>query len=144
LKEGEVPMKKYIYIGVGGFLGAISRYLVKGIELFQYQGAIPYNTLLINVSGSIVLALLLTISFEIWEMDENMRLGLATGFLGAFTTFSTMCKETAQLIKTGDIFSALAYISLSTILGLAGVYLGVILARKVIAKIVRRKNTNAT
>lgn len=133
-------MKKYIYIGIGGFLGAVSRYLIKNIHIYHYKELIPLNTLIINVTGSFILALILTLALEIWEMDECIRLGIATGFLGAYTTFSTLCKETVTLLTNGYYFSAISYITISTVLGLVGVYFGVIVAREFIGKIAMRKN----
>lgn len=133
-------MKNYIYIGIGGFLGAISRVFIKNIHIYHYKELIPLNTLLINVSGSFILALLLTIAFEIWEMDESLRLGITTGFLGGYTTFSTLCKEIVGLITKGDYFSAITYITISTVLGFLGVYLGIVVAREVIGKIIKDKN----
>lgn len=133
-------MKNYFYIGIGGFLGAISRVYIKNIHIYHYRELIPLNTLIINVSGSLVLALVLTVAFEIWEMDESIRLGISTGFLGGYTTFSTLCKESAALINNGDYFSATTYITMSTVLGLVGAYIGMIVAREVISKIVN-KNT---
>lgn len=134
-------MKKYIYIGIGGFFGAISRYAIKNIHIYHYNGVIPLNTLIINVSGSFVLALILTTAFEVLEMDESVRLGIGTGFLGAYTTFSTLCKETVGLITKGFYFSAISYIIMSTILGLVAAYFGVVLSRKFISKLVDGKET---
>ena len=133
-------MKNFIYIWIGGCLGAISRVCIKDIQIVHYNGLIPLNTLIINVTGSFVLALLLTIALEVWEMEESIRLGIATGFLGGYTTFSTMCKETVSLLSLGHYFSAGAYIALSTGLGLSAVYLGVIVAREVIGKLIMGKN----
>lgn len=133
-------MKKYILIAIGGMLGAILRYFIVNIHIFRHNGGIPINTLLINVSGSFLLALILTISFEIYEVDADLRLGIATGFLGAYTTFSTLCKETVNLIKQGNYYSSIAYIGLSIILGLTAAYFGVVVARKVVSKILHHKN----
>jgi fluoride exporter len=130
-------MRNYIFIGVGGFLGAICRVLIKNIHIYHYKELIPLNTLIINVTGSFILALFLTIAFEIWEIDESIRLGITTGFLGGYTTFSTLCKEAVSLLTKGDYFSAITYITMSAILGLAGVYMGVVVAREVIAKIIK-------
>ncbi len=123
-------MRKYIFIGAGGILGAILRYLIKGINIYPYHGNLPLNTFIINITGSFILALILTIAYEIYQFDTCLRLGIATGFLGAFTTFSTLCKETVNLIIQGDYFSAVVYVSTSTIIGLAAVYLGIALARQ--------------
>jgi len=133
-------MRKYIFIGIGGMLGAILRYVIKNIHIYHYKEVIPINTLLINISGCLLLALILTIAFEVFEFDADIRLGVATGFLGAYTTFSTLCKETVNLMNQGDYYSALSYIGFSTMLGLAAAYFGVILAREVISKFINKQN----
>lgn len=133
-------MRKYIFIGIGGFFGAIARYYIRSIPIVGYQGVIPLNTLAINISGSFLLALILTVSLEIWELDPDVRLGLTTGFLGAFTTFSTLCKETVTLLISGDYFSAVSYLTASTLLGLGAAYCGVMLAREGLRKLAKGKN----
>ncbi|PKM96490.1 MAG: fluoride efflux transporter CrcB [Firmicutes bacterium HGW-Firmicutes-1] len=133
-------MSKYFYIGIGGALGALLRFLIKGYDIISYRENIPLNTLIINISGSLLLALFLTIAFEIWEFDADLRMGITTGFLGAYTTFSSLCKETVGLINEGYYFSAISYITISTFLGLAFAYLGVILAREAVAKMLRKGN----
>jgi CrcB protein len=129
-------MRKYTLIALGGMLGAILRYVIRNIHIYHYKEIIPINTLLINVSGSFLLALILTIAFEIFEFDSDLRLGIATGFLGAYTTFSTLCKETVNLMQQGNYYSSISYIGFSTMLGLASAYFGVILAREVVSKLV--------
>jgi len=133
-------MKKYILIAIGGMIGAILRYFIKNIHIYNYKEAIPINTMLINVSGSFLIALILTISYEIYEFDADLRLGIATGLLGAYTTFSTLCKETVNFTVQGDYYSAISYIGFSTIFGLAAVYFGVILAREVVSKYVHHND----
>lgn len=134
-------MRKYIYIGCGGFTGAILRYLIEQIRLQNYHENIPLNTLFINVSGAFLLAFILTIAFEVWEMDSDIRLGITTGFLGAYTTFSTLCKETVMLLRGGEYLSAISYITASAMLGLGASYLGVVLARKT-GSLKRKKQEN--
>jgi len=141
LKEVITFMRKYTFIAIGGMLGAILRYIIKGIHLYHYKEAIPINTLLINVSGSLFLALTLTIAFEVFEFDSDIRLGIATGFFGAYTTFSTLCKETVNLMKQGDYYSAISYVGFSIMLGLAAAYFGVVLAREVISKFKNKQST---
>ena len=132
-------MRKYKFIALGGMLGAILRYIIKSIHIYNYNGVIPINTLIINVSGAFLLALILIITFEVYEFDSDLRLGIATGFLGAYTTFSTLCKETVNLMKQGDYFSAIYYIGLSTIIGFVAAYFGVVIARKVVSKFVNNQ-----
>ena len=131
-------MRKYVFISIGGILGAISRYLIKGVHIYHYHENAPLNTLIINVTGSFILALVLTISFEVLKFDASIRLGIATGFLGAYTTFSTLCKETVGLLHEGDYFSAFSYITVSAMIGLAAAYFGIVLAREVVLKLVKK------
>lgn len=131
-------MRKYIFISIGGILGAISRYLIKGIQIYHYHENVPINTLLINISGSFIMALILTVAFEVWDFDTNIRLGITTGFLGAYTTFSTLSKETVELMKEGYYFSAISYIAVSTMAGIAAAYFGIVLAREVVSKLIKK------
>ncbi|MBU3180568.1 fluoride efflux transporter CrcB [Clostridium psychrophilum] len=127
-------MRKYIYIAIGGMLGAVLRYIIKNIHIINYKEIIPINTLFVNISGSLLLALTLTIAFEVFTFDADIRLGIATGFLGAFTTFSTLCKETVNLMRQGDYYSSISYIGFSVMLGLCASYFGVVIAREVIVR----------
>jgi len=124
-------MKKYVWIGCGGFLGAVLRYLIKGIQIYGYHEAVPLNTLFINVSGTFALALIMTLALEIFELDADIRLGVTTGFLGAYTTFSTLCKEVVGLMRNGAYFSAISYLTVSAVLGLGAAYFGTVLAREI-------------
>lgn len=126
-------MKRYVLIGLGGALGAVSRFLIKGMNL-GYHGKFPLNTLIINISGSLILAFILTVALEIWSFDEDVRLGIATGFIGAYTTFSTLCKETVLLAQQGFFFYAVLYVAVSTALGLLAAYLGMIVARRIVPR----------
>ncbi len=127
-------MKKYIYIAVGGMLGAMSRFGIENIQLWDLQNNFPVQTLLVNITGSFFLLMFLTTAFEVLAFDANIRLGISTGFLGAYTTFSTLCKETVSFIFTGEYLLAFLYILSSAILGLTAAYMGVIAARKIIGK----------
>lgn len=123
-------MKKYLLIGTGGALGAILRFMIKNINFYNYKEAIPLNTLIINLTGSFVLALVSTMALEGFKLDDDLKLAITTGFIGAYTTFSTMCKETVGLINHGLYFSAVSYIGFSAVFGLCFAYFGVIVARE--------------
>lgn len=138
-------MRKYLYIGCGSFVGAALRYLIKNIQVCGYQENIPINTLFINVLGSLIIAFISTVAYEVWAFDADLRLGLTTGLLGAFTTFSTLCKESVGLLQSGYYFSAILYMTVSVVLGLSAVYFGVVAARKIGAAVdKRRKNSSSS
>ncbi len=129
-------MKRYLFIGAGGFVGAIARFYIKNYPISQYYGAMPMNTLIVNIAGCFLIGFFLTIALEVCEIDTNIRLGISTGLLGAFTTFSTLCKEIYTLILQGEYITAAVYVTVSPVLGISAVYLGVVLAREVILKTV--------
>ena len=122
-------MLKYLYIGAGGAVGAILRYAIKEIKIGQNAVRIPADTLFINVFGCFLLAFIFTVALETLAFGSDLRLGLTTGLLGAFTTFSTLCKETAILITQGFYISAVFYVLLSIFLAFFAVYAGTALAR---------------
>jgi len=131
-------MRKYIYISIGGAVGAVLRAGARDLSALDFDGKIPYDTLIINIIGCFILALFLTIAFEILEIDADIRMGLSTGLLGAFTTFSTFCRETVELIWSGQPLPAFIYVALSIGLGFLGAFFGVVLARKVVAGLENR------
>jgi CrcB protein len=115
-------------IGGGGFCGANARYLVGIWAAGLFGTAFPWATLLINVSGSFVLGFYLTLVTERFTGRSTTRLFLATGFLGAYTTFSTFSYETVQLAAGGVTLPTLAYVVGSLVLGLVAVVGGILCA----------------
>jgi CrcB protein len=112
-------------VSAGGLLGANARYAV-GLWAAERWGAFfPWGTLLINVSGSFLLGFYLTLVTERFIGRSTTRLFLATGFLGAFTTFSTFNYETLQLVQRGEVGAALAYVGVSLASGLMAVLAGI-------------------
>ncbi|MBP2032116.1 CrcB protein [Clostridium algifaecis] len=128
-------MKKYIYISIGGFVGAILRFVIENINLYDYTGIIPIKTLVINISGSFLLAFISTIFLNILNRHLNIQLMLCTGFLGAFTTFSTLCKETSLIFSNGHFSLAIFYALMSLVLGLLFSLFGVLVGNFSIKKI---------
>lgn len=127
-------MRKYIYIGCGSFIGAVLRYLVKSIQVKNDLQNIPINTLFVNILGAFAMAFILTVAFEVWSFDSDIRLGATTGLLGAFTTFSSLCKETVILLYCGNYFTAIVYMTVSVMIGLGAVYAGIAVARKIYSR----------
>lgn len=132
-------MKKYVYVGCFGFLGAILRFAIKNIKFENYTGQIPINTLIINVTGSFFLALIFGVTMERYKIKEEVKLGITTGLLGTYTTFSSLCKEEVNLIAKGEYYSASMYIFLSLLLSIIAIY-----AAATISKFIGKKNEEIT
>ncbi len=94
-------MKKFLVVGAGGFLGAMARYGVSFLVAKYWAQEFPLGTFLINITGSFILGLFSTLTLERLSLDPAWRLLVATGFVGAYTTFSTFEYETQRLIETG-------------------------------------------
>lgn len=113
-------------IGLGGFVGAILRYLVG--KWIPATNEFPVNTLMINLLGCLFLAWFFTITTKRWLINSRLKLAIGTGFTGAFTTFSTFSVETLQLIENQQFLMALVYVFLSIGGGIGLVIVGTRLA----------------
>jgi len=118
-------MGNLLYIGVGGFMGAIARFWLSG-RVQDLSGSIgfPYGTLAINLVGCFLLGILSYLIDVRGMFTPEVRSLLIIGLLGAFTTFSTFSLETFNLLTAGETFRALLNISSSVIFGLAAVWAG--------------------
>jgi CrcB protein len=124
-------MSNILIIGIGGFLGAITRYGA-AVWIGQRWGrSFPLGTFVINVSGSFLIGLLMTLLAERFMVNPQWRLMLVVGFLGAYTTFSTFEYETGALLKDGEWMIALLNVVLSVILGFAALKLGEVIAKSI-------------
>jgi CrcB protein len=117
-------------IAIGGALGAPLRYEISQAVHIS-KGSFPWATFWINMSGAFVLGAFLTIIARRAATSRYVRVFFATGFLGAYTTFSTMAVETVTLIRNGDAGLGFLYLTTSMTLGLVVAYAGVRLARAV-------------
>lgn len=124
-------MINYLIIGVGGFVGAISRYAV-ALWIGQKWGrSFPLGTFIVNVSGSFFIGLLMTMFTERFIVNPQWRLLLIVGFLGAYTTFSTFEYETGGLIKDGEWLIAILNVVFSVVAGFAALKLGEVIAKSI-------------
>ncbi len=121
-------MFKVLLVGLGGFCGAVARYLVSGLML-KVSAEFPWGTLVVNVLGSFLLGFLMALVTETLAISPNERLFLAIGFLGSFTTFSTFIYETNSLLDEGELLLAGSNILASLLCGFFGLRLGIWLAR---------------
>lgn len=119
-----------VLIGIGGFAGAIARYVVDGAVTDRSGGtAFPWGTLVVNLTGSFLLGLLFTLTTDRAILPADVRGPVLIGFIGAYTTFSTFMLESWRLAEDGAIALALANLVGSTLLGLVAVVAGVAIGR---------------
>lgn len=125
------PIVASLLVGVGGFFGSLARYLM-GTWIHSALGVrFPTGTLLVNVSGAFLLGLVATILAErASDHTDTVRLLVGVGFLGGYTTFSTLCFETYDLAREGDLGWAIANVVLSIGLGLLAIHLGLLASRR--------------
>ena len=118
-----------ILIGIGGFAGAISRYLVDGFVTDRTAGAFPWGTFVVNATGSFVLGLLFAMTTERAILPADIRGPVMIGFIGAYTTFSTYMLESWGLVESGSYAPAFANLAGSVLVGLIAVALGLVIGR---------------
>jgi len=119
-------------IGLGGFAGALARWGVamvfgRAFPTMQF----PLGTFFINITGSLFLGWFLTFAGTRYPVSDTMKLAVATGFVGAYTTFSTFMYESTRLSDDGASLEAITNLVGSVIVGLLAVKLGMMIARRV-------------
>jgi CrcB protein len=120
----------YLLVGLGGFIGANTRFVVARLVGGLFDTTFPLGTFVINVSGSFLLGVLGTlVAQKVTPNAESMRLALGVGFLGAFTTFSTFEFETHALFDDGSWLIATANMFASLFVGLLAVRAGIVVAK---------------
>lgn len=124
-------MTTVLGIGVAGALGTLARYGLEGVVSRHAPGAFPWGTFVVNMSGSFALGLAFTVLTERVSVDPSLRSSLTIGFLGAYTTFSTLSFESYRLLEDGATGLALANTLGSVALGLVAIYLGIVAGRAV-------------
>ena len=124
-------MMTYLWVGIGGFVGANTRYLVSNWVAMKWGTTLPWGTLLINVSGSFLLCFLIMAAGSRFMLSPPLRLALAVGFLGSYTTFSTLSYEWLTLAENGELPRALLYLTSSIVGGGFAGGVGLMLGRLV-------------
>lgn len=122
-------MMNVLVIGIGGFVGAVARYGIAAWIGQRWGRSFPLGTFVINVSGSFLIGLLMTLMAERFTENPQWRLLLVVGFLGAYTTFSTFEYETGALLKDGEWLYAGLNVVMSVIVGFVALKLGEVMAK---------------
>ena len=124
-------MEKILWISIGAVLGANLRYWVGDWAAQRFGSGFPYGTMLVNLTGSFLLGLLVSLTLEHFIIDPRLRILLTIGFLGSYTTFSTFAYESVTLISQGQwglgIFNLLGSSVLGALFAVLGIWLGKIL-----------------
>ena len=123
-------MDRYLVVLAGAGLGGLARYVAGSWIMLKYGGRFPLGTLLINVSGSFLIGVLMTLLTERLNPHPNWRLFLVVGVLGGYTTFSSFEYELYQSVRDGARWMGMLYLMSSVVLGYLGVWLGAIMTAR--------------
>ena len=123
-----MDISKIIAVGLGGFFGAVGRYWISGLAQ-KLSDRFPLGTLSVNLLGSFILGLLATLFLEKMIVNQELRLFLLVGLLGAFTTYSTFSFETLNLMRGGEWMFAGLNILANLVGTLIAVWAGVSIAK---------------
>jgi CrcB protein len=123
-------LERYLLVLTGAGLGGLARYVAGGWIMTRYGGRFPMGTLVINVSGSLLIGLIMTLLTQRLQPHPNWQLFLVVGILGGYTTFSSFEYETYRAVREGAAWMGLLYVMGSVGLGYAGVWLGAWLATR--------------
>jgi CrcB protein len=121
---------RYLLILLGGGIGSLARYVAGSAIMTRFGSRFPLGTMVVNVTGSFLIGLLMTLLTERWQPHPNWRLLLVVGFLGGYTTFSSFEWETFSAVREGGFWIGLANVVGSVAFGYAAVWLGVLLGRR--------------
>ncbi|MDD5706647.1 MAG: fluoride efflux transporter CrcB [Kiritimatiellae bacterium] len=117
-------MIRLAQVGIGGFVGAIARYALSGLTHRWTSGSYPVGTLVVNVLGCLAIGVVMGLIEDKNILGPNARLSLAIGFLGSFTTMSSLCYETVGLYGQGQLVAAVLNAAGNFVLGIGAVVLG--------------------
>jgi CrcB protein len=120
-------------VAFGAALGGVARYYLASAIQQRVGPTFPWGTLVINVSGSLLLGVLMRYALATPSVSAELRVFLTTGFCGGYTTFSTYSYETATLLEDGQYGRAGTYALASVVLALVATFAGFVLARELIA-----------
>lgn len=122
-------MKNLLFVMLGGGFGSGFRYLLAHFAKRQMETSFPLATFTINITGSLLIGIILGYYSKESNQNEYLKLLLATGFCGGFTTFSAFTFENLSLIQTNQTGTAFIYIGLSLVLGILAVWLGMMIGK---------------
>ena len=124
-------LKNFLIVGIGSFFGGGTRYITQLFISKHSSYIFPISTLAVNIIGSFIIGIIFGLSLKTPLISNQMKLLLATGFCGGFTTFSSFSLDSFGLIRDGEYMYFFLYIALSIILGLLAAFIGVQLIKRI-------------
>ena len=122
-------VRDILLVGAGGFAGSVARYLVSVLPAAWTTSVFPYATFAVNIIGCFLIGMIAVFTDRAELVSPAMRLLLAVGFCGGFTTFSAFSIESVGLIEKGEYVYVCLYITLSVIVGILATVFGMAVAR---------------
>jgi CrcB protein len=123
-------VKNYLFVLVGGGLGAAARYWVSDAVYRWLPANFPFGNLVVNISACFLIGLLMTGMEDRFLVNPSLRVFLAVGILGGYSTFSSFSYETLMLIKDGEPFHAILNVLVSVVIGLLATAAGMIIGNR--------------
>ncbi|PKO96607.1 MAG: fluoride efflux transporter CrcB [Bacteroidetes bacterium HGW-Bacteroidetes-6] len=122
-------LRTILFIGTGGFLGTVARFLVSKLSQQMFQTTFPIGTLIVNLTGCFILGIIYGLMERGELFSSDVRLFLTVGFCGGFTTFSTFAFENANMLRDGNFTQVALYTGISVIIGIAALIAGGVTTR---------------
>jgi CrcB protein len=122
-------MKQILFVGLGGAVGSVLRYLTHVITMKHYAASFPLATFMVNFAGCFIAGMFFGLISQETSEAQNLKLLLITGFCGGFTTFSAFALENVRLVNSGNTTTAVLYTIASIAAGLLAVWIGLLITR---------------
>ncbi len=122
-------IRNLFLIGIGGFIGSVCRYLAQQFIQNYYPTSIPWGTILVNITGCFLIGIVYALSGKNTVLSPEMRIFLATGFCGGFTTFSSFAYENVAMVLEGDFYYTAINILVSIVVGFGATHAGILLIK---------------
>jgi CrcB protein len=121
--------KMILLVGAGGAIGSVARFLSQQMIARYYPSSFPWGTLIVNIVGCFIIGIVYAFGEKGNLLSPEMRLLLATGFCGGFTTFSTFAYENISLMREGELLYTFLYIAASITVGFLAAYIGIFVVK---------------